>query len=157
MGRLIVATNLIITKTTGGFLVDPSSAVDYDSLAYGQSFKASLTKPRCVAFHRKAFALFQVAFEAWDKPEAEYKGAPVATSFDRFRKDLTIMAGHYDLVTNFRGEVRAEAKSLSFGSMEETEFQRVYSDIINAALKHIFQNSNKEDIDKWVDSILAFS
>lgn len=157
MGRLIVATELIITKTTGGFIVDPSSEVASESLQYGQSYKAVLTKPRNIAFHRKAFALFQVAFEAWEKPEAEYRGAPVATSFDRFRKDLTIMAGHYDLVTNFKGEVRAEAKSLSFGSMEETEFQRVYSDIINAVLKHIFKNSNREDIDRWVNSILAFS
>lgn len=147
---------MLIKKTAGGFTVDPAYAQDYQALAYGQVFKAVLTKPRNPAFHRKVFALLQVAYEAWEKPQAEYRGEPVATSFDRFRKDLVILAGHYDIVTNIRGEVRAEAKSLSFGNLDEVEFQQVYSDLINAILKHILTDKTEDELNEWVDAVLAF-
>ena len=46
----------------------------------------------------------------------------VLKNFDRFRKDLTVLSGFYNATYTFRGDVRLEPKSLSFGSMCEEEF-----------------------------------
>lgn len=153
-----MSLEVLLRKTPDGAMTpEPIYADHIEQMPVGQYYRAVLTKPRNPAFHRKGFALFKVAYDAWDKPETEFRGEPVATSFDRFRKDLTILAGHYDLVTNVRGEVRAEAKSLSWGSMDETEFMQVYSDIINAVLKHILKGKTREELDAWVDRVLEFA
>ena len=39
-----------------------------------------------------------------------------------------------------------EAKSLSFASMDQDEFEACYSALINAAIKHVFQNTRDEQI-----------
>ena len=40
----------------------------------------------------------------------------VLKNFDRFRKDLTVLSGFYNATYTFRGDVRLEPKSLSFGA-----------------------------------------
>ena len=39
---------------------------------------------------------------------------------------------------------RNEAKSLSYGSMKQEEFEHFYNSVINAAMKHVFKGSNDE-------------
>ena len=58
--------------------------------------------------------------------------------FDRFRKDLTILAGFYHSTTRLNGDTRIEAESLSFATMEQDRFEQVYKALIQAAMKHIF-------------------
>jgi hypothetical protein len=58
---------------------------------------------------------------------AEYKGEPVMPSFERFRKDVTILAGHHHPVVNLKGELRMEADSIAFGNMSEEEFEKLYN------------------------------
>ena len=75
---------------------------------------------------------FKLAFDAWEgHGEVEYGGVMVLKNFDRFRKDLTVLSGFYNATYTFRGDVRLEPKSLSFGSMCEEEFGRVYRAILN--------------------------
>ncbi|EED0778305.1 DUF1367 family protein [Escherichia coli] len=62
------------------------------------------------------------------------------------RKNLTILAGFYDVVTTIRGEVRYRAKSLSYANMDQDEFERCYNAMINAALKHVFGRSNNPEL-----------
>lgn len=60
------------------------------------------------------------------------------SQFDRFRKDLTILAGFYVQTVRLNGEVRTEAQSLAYASMEQEKFERVFNALINAAIKHVF-------------------
>jgi len=69
-----------------------------------------------------------------------------ATQFDRFRKDLTILAGFYEQTVRLNGEVRTEAKSLSYASMEPDEFERCYNAMINAAIKHVFGRTTDQNV-----------
>lgn len=69
-----------------------------------------------------------------------------STQFDRFRKDLTILAGFYGQTVRLDGSVRTEAKSLSYGNMDDEEFGRCYSALINAAIKHVFAGTKDPDI-----------
>lgn len=65
------------------------------------------------------------------------------SQFERFRKDLTILAGFYEQTVRLNGDVRTEAKSLSFANMKPDEFERCYKAMINAAIKYIFRGCNE--------------
>jgi len=99
----------------------------------GTVFNVAITKAnkRCLAFHNKYFALLDHAFDAFEQIEVEYKGVVVAKEKKKFRKDVQIMAGYGYPVVNINGEVRWESKSISFGKMEDDEFEKLYSAVLN--------------------------
>lgn len=127
---------LILEKQPGGFL---KAANDEDAerilkLPSGTGIRAKITKIRNYDFHRKFFAMLQVGFEAFEPAIKEHKGFPVQKHFERFRKDCIIAAGYYDVVAKLDGKVRAEAKSMSFGSMDQAEFEKLYTAVCNVLL-----------------------
>lgn len=92
------------------------------------------------AYFRKWFALVKLGFDYWSENAAtiEYKGTPVLPDFDRFRKDVTIMAGFYRPVVNIKGETRLEAESLKWSSMSEERFCELYDATIRVLLERVF-------------------
>ena len=112
----------------------------------GDTYTADIKLPRNPRVHRKVMAFFGFCFSHWCAERAGLGSADETTQFNRFRKDLTILAGFYDTVTNIRGEVRAEAKSLAYAQMEQEEFERCYSSLINAAIKHVFAGTRDPNI-----------
>ena len=117
---------------------------------------ADVKRPRNYLFHKKFFALLQVGFDAWEPDAVEFNGLPAQKNFDRFRKDCVISAGYYDTVVNLKGDVRAEAKSISFGAMDESEFAELYSSVANVLLQRVLRNYTREDLDETVERILGF-
>ena len=83
-------------------------------------------------------------------------GAP-AKSIERYRKDVTILAGYYTSVFDLAGNLRLEAKSISFAQMEEEEFAKLYSDVINVILRHVPETYSQSDINDAVERILGFT
>lgn len=118
--------------------------------------KAEITQPRNLAFHRKFFALIDVAFEAWECPELEYKGQPITKNRDRFRKDLIILAGFGYPVINIKGEVRYEAQSMSFSKMDNAAFETLYSRVVDVILTRVLTHYTRADLDNVVNQILGF-
>lgn len=154
-------TELVLTRTPSGALVpaDAPSAEFVQKLKVGSGLKGEFKRQRNPRFHRKVFALFQLAYDIWDAPVLEYRGQPVAKNFDRFRRDLTILAGHYEAATNLRGEVRLEAKSLSFGSMDDDEFATVYASILNVVWDRVLKAHGYKtaaEVDHIVENLLRF-
>jgi len=132
-----------------GGLLRPSTVEDAEAVQKhwksGEVALLSVRKPRNSAFHRKGMALFRFLYEYWE-PEVEYKGIPIEKDFESFRKDLTIMAGFKYLYTNaITGEVRWKAESLSFGSMEEERFEKVFNAVLNVGLIYILPKTFNED------------
>ena len=133
--------------------VSPGSFVTFDDVDTEKSAKLPLNEPvayscklpRNKKFHGKVFAFLQYAFSHYDSPNEHMSEAE---QFDHFRKDLTILAGYYVQYVNLNGNARVEAKSLSFGSMDDTEFKECYSSLINAALKHVFRDTSQETYNK---------
>lgn len=126
----------------------------------GQLLQGDFTKPRNPDFHRKVFALLGLLFDIWAEtcPTQEYKGVHVLPEFERFRKDLTIMAGFYRPVWNIKGELRLEAESLSFGSMTQERFEQAFSAYINVGLAKILKPGamTEQQLRNRVDQLLAF-
>jgi hypothetical protein len=105
------------------------------------------------SFFKKWFALLEMAYSYWSetvKP-MEYRGQPVLPSFVRFRKDMTILAGYYEAVANLKGEVRIEASSIAWASMNEETFTKLYDATIQVLLQRVF---NGTVCKSWTESEL---
>lgn len=115
-----------------------------------------LVEPREIrngAFHRKYFALLDLAFDyfADSVPQLQYKGQPVRADRERFRKDIIILAGFFRPVVNVRGETRLEHESISWAKMTEERFGQLYSATINVLLDKVF---NGKLCAKWTEAEL---
>ena len=53
-------------------------------------------------------------------------GISLCKSFDAYRAWMTIEAGHFDTIQLPDGTLRKHPRSISFASMDETEFQQLY-------------------------------
>ena len=80
---------------------------------------ATLKHPRNYQFHKKYFALLKLGFENQER----YKNK------DHYRYVMQMKAGFYDLVTTDKG-VLPLPKSISFGSMENHEFNDLYEKVL---------------------------
>lgn len=116
------------------------------------------------SFHRKWFALVKLAFDYWSEnaETIEYKGRPVLPDFERFRKDVTIMAGFYKPVVNLKGETRLEPESLKWASMTEDRFGQLYDATIRVLLERVFNgrvcpNWTEAELRSVSEQILEFA
>lgn len=140
-----------VRSEVGLLPADDPARVFFAKLKVGAYVEGEFTQPRNPKFHRKMFALFNLGFEFWcetAKP-LEYKGVPVEPDFDKFRKDITVMAGFYKAVVNLKNEVRLEPESLAFGSMDEERAEKLYSAVIQTLIKLVYKNDAK-----WSESAI---
>lgn len=127
--------------------VDQQGADYIQALKPGQQIRADLVKARNLKFHGKFFSLLTMAFEYWEPELPVYKGQVAEKNFEKFRSDVTVMAGYYDVVANMRGEVQLIAKSISFANMDDTEFQELYKAVFNVLWKKVMIH-----ISGWTES-----
>jgi hypothetical protein len=152
-------SEIMVMKAPGGYLVpaDEQSRETVGRWKLGQGVRVKAAKARDLVKHRKFFAMLNLGFDSWEPSGAQtYKGERVAKNFDRFRKDVLILAGHYEAVHNMKGEVRLEAKSIAFDKMEEDEFLQVYSDVADVLLTRVLKTYTREDLDAVVEQLLGF-
>ena len=124
----------------------------------GQAIHADFKQMRSYAFHMKYFALLKVAFDAWEPGPVTSKHGIPEKNFDRFRADVTILAGHYRVVIRLDGSTVIEPESISFGKMDQETFEKLYSSTIDVILKRIPQIAkDREDLDAIVDKVLSFA
>ena len=118
----------------------------------GDCMTLKYSKKRNAAYFRKWWALVDYAYDVWEPAE----GMP-EKNFERFRKDITIAAGYYDLVPCINGELKAEAQSLKFASMDEDTFASLYDATVSALMKFVLRNHTREDIDNVIRNIGEFA
>ena len=141
-------TKVAFTKVSGILApFGPDAEQWMQSLKAGQYIEVNATRPRNSKFHAKYFALLNYGFENWDVDETK-----AAKNFDRFRDDMTILAGYYEQVWRADGTFRIEPKSISFAKMEADEFERLYSKTLDVLLAKIIPTHTTEQVNK----ILAF-
>lgn len=149
-------------KAAGGVLAphDPQAEELMQKLKLGQPTWVDVVRAKNVLLHRKWFVLLQLAFEAWEPPEIKagrFKGTRPEKNFDHFRKDVTIYAGFYNVISTLDGRTRVEAKSVSFDSMDQDEFERLYSASINVILQLVMPRKTEAELRAWVDQIMRFT
>lgn len=153
-------------KLPNGALV-PASEEDQvllGKIKAGRVVKLKYTRMRNYQFFKKWWALVSFAFDYFDPPElqpdAEEKWKKKVTpekNLERFRKDITILAGYYEAHYRVNGETRIEAKSISFSSMSEDEFEKLFDATIDVILKHVCTQYTDEMLRDVVDQTLSFA
>ena len=160
MGAEANLSHLVLIKTQTGWGNGDQETIDFhQKIKAGDAIHADFKRMRKPKFHRRFFAMLQLAFEYWEPGEIDSKFGTPEKSFDRFRQDLTILAGYYQPVIRLDGTVRIEAKSISFGSMEQDEFEQVYNQVLNVILKKIpvLNELSAKEINDLVDRFLSFT
>ncbi len=104
-------------------------------------------------FHGKVFKFLQFCFDYWSADKTDERFKTSSAQFDTFRKNLTVLAGYRETTFTIDGRLRVEPKSLSFASMDQTEFQECYSAMINAALANVFNNAKDQRV---IDQLVGF-
>lgn len=130
-----------------------------NNLEVGEIVDFEAIFPRNGKFHRKFFGLLNFAYEAWqpERKNKSYKGVEVAKNFNRFRHDVIIQAGFYEQTFNLDGEMRLEAKSMSFASMDNTEFELLYDAVATVILEKVLDNySGREELDEVMNKVIGF-
>jgi Protein of unknown function (DUF1367) len=149
--------DVMLTKLPGGVLgpLDDSQAELLNRLPADTLLRCKLTRARNPRFHRKFFALVLVGFDAFD-PIAEYKGFAIEKNLKAFREDVTIMAGYYIATMRPDGTARLRAKSISFASMDQTEFENLYNAVANVLLQKVLTRYTRADLDAVVSRLVGF-
>ncbi len=128
------------------------------TIPLGSMIECEYTKKRNPQFHRKFFALLNMGYEYWTPAEAEWRGFKAVKNFDVFREQVTILAGFREVTFNLDGSVKVKAKSISFAKMDDTEFQDVYSKVLeviwNKTLSTVFEN--RAQLDNAVNQLMGF-
>jgi hypothetical protein len=152
----------LFTRSMGGLVPADDATMGWlKRVKLGKTVAAEIRQPRNQIFHKKMFALFRLAFDHWSEtaPRHKYKGEDVRPDFDRFRRDITILAGKYHTTVNLKGEIRLEADSISYGSMDSETFEQLYSSVINVLLARVFtaKDWDEDTLRRIVESICEFA
>ena len=138
-------------KTAGGNLqpMDDIAAEKLTKFKTGEAYEVDIKLSRNPAFLRKVMVFFHFCENHWDG-EKVHEYVSSKEQFDRFRYDLTILAGFYIQTTRLDGSLRTEAQSLSFASMTEETFQECYLALTKAAMKHIFKTADENTYNQLI-------
>lgn len=154
---------LLFQKGHGGILIPADAAAQefVTPIKLGADVWGEFRRARNAKFHRKFFALLDLAFETWEPVAgaSEYRGKPIEKNKERFRAEILILSGHYDAVYSIKGDVRLIPKSISFTSIDDVEFERVYRGVLNVVWAQIMKNSrysSPNEVDNIVNRLIGF-
>lgn len=145
-GAEAAPVKLYVCKGLGATL-RPADEVATDAIRKfpaGEIYEVEIKRPRNLKFHRKAFALMQLAYENQEN----------YTEFDKFRRALVIEAGYFDDLRLLDGTTVREAKSLSFAKMDEDDFGKLYNALINTILRVVLPGVDRPELEAQVEQFL---
>jgi hypothetical protein len=151
-------TQIVLMKASEVLVpYDEAAAGFIKKMKVGELAHSDFKRVRNYKFHKKYFALVMFAFDQWEPQGGlTYQGQPVMKNKERFRKDVAILAGFFESTVNLKGEVRLEAKSISFAQMDEIEFEALYSATLNVILSRVLTRYSRADLDEVVEKLLRF-
>lgn len=110
----------------------------------GVPVSCELKRPRNYENHKRYFAMLKIAFE----------NQIMFGSIGELREAVAIEAGHTRLIKLVDGSYQKVARSISFGSMNEDQFQDLFSRSIDVIIKYVLPRISRED---FIQEILAFA
>lgn len=140
-----MATEIWLQRRLGHLV--PANAQSAELLAALPADKwmlATIRMPRNVKHHRKYWALLQAVFPhqtTW----------PTMKSFHRQIKKAM---GFGEWVEAENGKKEFIEDSISFASMDQTEFEQLYARLVELILTKVLPNVNSEDLEREVQDIL---
>ena len=151
--------HIAFIKTPGGWANGDSKTEEFHrKTKLGNMVHGDIKQMRNAAFHRKFFALLNLAFEYWNPGEINHEYGTPEKNFERFRKDLTILAGYYHIVIRLDGTAKPEADSIKFGRMDQATFDALYQNVLSVIMKkiNVLNKLGEDEINNLVDKFLEF-
>lgn len=132
----------------------PLDDIDWEQkkqLKLGSDVKVRITMPRNLRFHRKFFALLNIAFENLPKKIQAEK------NIDSVKKMLSLIKIHlgYYNVVSVGGRNVLDLHSISFAEMDEAAFRQFYDSAVNDILMHFLQGTDKDDLLREVELFIS--
>ena len=159
MSKKRAAEAFMVKLGTGLFApADEDSGDVLRIIPIGTVVKMVFSLPRNYRFHKKAMALMKYGFEQWNPPELMWRGEKAIKSFDEFRANVLIMAGHRSVVVTLSGETRVRAKSIAFSAMNEAEFSDLYQRILDVIWARVLSATHTEaDRDRVLANLMEYA
>ena len=133
---------ITLIKNLNGVL-KPAYDSDYElvkKIPLNEPITFEWSKPRNYKFHKKFFALINLVYQN----QEQYN------NIEHLRKELTICAGHYDLIFDLdTGQQKKEAQSIKFSSIDEIEFNKIYNDVLEVVVNKF--NFQKREINEHIE------
>jgi hypothetical protein len=128
--------DLLLRNTLHGLIpLYPNDFNEKRKLKLGVDYWCKITNPRNVGFHKKFFAMLNVGHE----------NTRLEMPFDVYRKYMTVKAGFFTAYQTPKG-IYYDPDSISFASMEQDEFEDVYSRVLDKVIEDI--GVTKADVEK---------
>ena len=139
--------DLFLKRTLGGFAAADDASLDaIRSYRLNDIYRATVVRPRNLKNHRRYWALVNMCFQNCEG----YK------SPDQLHQHLKILAGHcMPVVSKATGETWLIPNSISFGSMDEAEFQAFWGRCIKAVCEHILPGIEIDAVQYEIEKILG--
>ena len=142
---IVLDMDILCINTSQG--LKPCYDSDFDEkrkLRIGETYRCKISIPRNYREHKKYFALTKCAWEYLnEKQQAFYKN-----NIEIFRKSLEILVGHcepmYIISQNSWSEI---PKSVSYDSMNGTEFLELYKLVREALFQTFLKNISMDDFE----------
>lgn len=116
-------------------------------IAEREVVKVQISRPRNYRFHCKFFAMLGIIF----KNQEHYKSTKELLNVCKLR------IGHVDIVQTPQGEERWP-KSISWASMDETEFSAFYDRAVDWTLQEVIPGLQRQHLDAEVEAeLIGFS
>lgn len=153
---------LYLRKIQGGLIPDDEETAEaIKKIKIGDVVHGEFTKPANYKFFKKMHALVRLTFDRFTENldlGMEYRGMKVEPSYEMFREQMTILAGFYTAHYDINGSVKVSAQSWAFGKMSEEEREKMYSALINVALRKFFAaDLTEKQLREIVDQIMGFA
>ena len=162
-----MAKFFMVKKETA--IASPISEDDFSKfgkMEVGDTFKCEIWKERNYLFHRKYFALMNLTLSnlpedfavrtTVQKPNGEtYEHIEHIDSVNKLRWHVSMQSGQYDTKVTMGGKLIYQVKSISFKSMDDTEFQEIYEAAKNAIWKFFLPMDMQQRI-QFENQLLEF-
>ena len=127
---------IFVQKTLTGLkpLTDKDQKV-LNKFAVNDIIEIDIKKSRNYLFHKKYFALLNLAFQNQDKYEL----------FEDFRALMTMKSGYYREIETEKGIIYLPT-SISFGSMDDSTFEELYNSTCDTICREVIPGITKEEI-----------
>lgn len=132
-----------LVKTSSGAFI-PAYNSDHElaqKVKAGDSVTAKLGVPRSVGFHRKFFALIRYTYN--------HMGEEMHTKFpseEALRLELTLQAGYWSKHVTMGEKEIIYPQSIRFDKMDQVEFEKLYSTVLDVVLKWFVDYIDNEEI-----------
>lgn len=129
---------------------DDDSKMLFDHFKIGQKFEVLPWKSRSYGFHKKYFALLNLVVHRNYKWKSAYF----------LLKLIQIDIGSVEVGRDYQDQIKQFPKSISFRSMSEIEFTKLFSNTVNHMLEHLgmlLPGMKEEEFNRYVQHILDFT